>query len=88
MPHAFRPYENEEDVLQVSDLNVENRLDKIAVFGSVDLTRDKAGLRLATALKEVLDAVVLKLREEEKNNILPETIPMPRTGKFVKNPLA
>lgn len=88
MPHAFRPYENEGDALQVSDLNVENRLDRIAVFGSVDLTRDKAGLRLAAALKAVLDAVVLKLQDEERNNSLPETIPAPRTAKFVRNPLA
>jgi hypothetical protein len=88
MPHAFRPYENEADVLQVSDLNVENRLDRIAVFGGVDITRDKVGLRLATALKATLDAVVLKLQEDERNNSLPETIPLPKTAKFVKNPLA
>lgn len=88
MPHAFRPYENEADVLQVSGLNVENRLDRIAVFGSVDFTRDKAGLRLATALERVLDAVILKLQEEERDNSLPETIPVPKTAKFVKNPLA
>lgn len=88
MPRAFRPYENEADVLQVSDLNVENRLDRIAIFGSVDLTRDKAGLRLATALMAVLDAVVLKLQEEESNNSLSETIPAPRAAKLVKNPLA
>ena len=88
MPHAFRPYENEADVLQVSDLNVENRLDRIAVFGSVDLTRDKAGLRLATELRAVLDAVVLKLQQEDRHNSLPEIIPAPETAKFVKNPLA
>ncbi len=88
MPDAFRPYENEADVLQVSDLNVENRVDRISVFGSVHLTRDKAGLRLATVLKAVLDAVVLKLQEEAGDNSLPETIPVPRTAKFVKNPLA
>jgi len=88
MPHAFRPYENEADVLQVSDLKMENRLDRIAVFGSVDLTRDKAGLRLATAIKAVLDTVVLKLQVEERNNSLPETIPVSKTAKFVKNPLA
>jgi hypothetical protein len=88
MPRAFRPYANEADVLQVSDLDVENRLDRIAIFGSVDLTRDKAGLRLATALKTLLDAVVLKLQEEERDNSLPETIRVPKTAKFVKNPLA
>ena len=88
MPRAFRPYENEADVLQVSDLNVENRLDRIAVFGSVDLTRDKAGIRLATALKAVLDAVVLKLQDEARNKRLPGTIPAPKTARFVKNPMA
>jgi hypothetical protein len=87
MPGAFRPYANEADVLQVSDLNVENRLDRIAIFGSVDLTRDKVGLRLAAALKAVLDEVVLTLQYEEGDKRLPETIPVP-TAKFVKNPLA
>ena len=88
MPKAFKPYENEADILQVSDLNVENRLDRIVVFGSVDLTRDKAGLKLATTLKIVLDAVILKLQEEEKSNNLPEAIPFPQSQVFVKNPLA
>ena len=88
MPRAFRPYANEADVLRVADLNVENRLDRIAIFGSVDLTRDKAGLRLAAALKAVLDEVVLKLQFEEGDKRLPETIPVPKTAKFVKNPLA
>jgi len=88
MSHAFRPYENEADVVQVSDLNVENRLDRVSVFGSVDLTRDKAGLRLATALKAVLDAVIVELQKEESANSLPETIPEPKTVKLIKNPLA
>ncbi len=88
MAQEFRPYENEADVIRMSDLNVENRLDRISVFGSVDLTRDKAGLKLATALKEVLDAVVHRLQQEENDNNLPETISPPKATQFVKNPLA
>ncbi|WP_425953094.1 hypothetical protein [Ralstonia pseudosolanacearum] len=69
------PYENEsESVTLGGDLNIENRLDRVSIFGSVELTRDKAGLALALALKSNLDAIVAKLQSEhlpEKDSITP-----------------
>ena len=45
MKKGFMPYENEIDSLKVGDdLTIENRLDKISIYGSVELTKDKEGL--------------------------------------------
>jgi hypothetical protein len=41
---AFAPYENEADVVEVGNLMLENRLDRITISGDVDLTADRAGL--------------------------------------------
>ncbi|HEV7618799.1 MAG TPA: hypothetical protein VGO51_11940, partial [Burkholderiaceae bacterium] len=66
----------------IDDLTIENRLDRISLYGSVQLTRDKTGLQHARQLKEVVDAVVAAL-EAEKN--LPEHIAVKPTEK-VDNP--
>lgn len=75
------PYANEADVLQIDDLMIENRLDRITISGDVDLTADQAGLALARRLKEVVDAVVATLEGQE----LPERLPPPDV-KHVDNP--
>lgn len=81
---SFTPYQNEEQSLAIDDLTVENRLDRISLYGSVELTRDKAGLQHAKVLKEVIDAVVTAL-EQDKN--LPEQVQFKPTDQ-VKNPFA
>ena len=49
---SIKPYQNEEESLAIGELTVENRLDRVSVYGSIDLTKDKAGLQQAKALKE------------------------------------
>ncbi len=78
----IKPYQNEEESLAIGDLTVENRLDRISFYGSVELTRDKAGLQQAKALKKVIDAVVAVLEQEKS---LPEQVQVKPTDK-VKNP--
>ncbi|MGJ9416485.1 hypothetical protein ACHAC9_01780 [Massilia sp. CMS3.1] len=70
---TFVPYANEADVLQVDNLMIENRLDRITISGDVDLTADKVGLAHARRLKEVIDAVLEKLDSQA----LPERLPPP-----------
>lgn len=79
---SIKPYQNEEESLAIDDLTVENRLDRISVYGSIAFTKDKTGLQKAKALKEVVDAVVAAL-EQEKN--LPEHVQVKPT-ETVKNP--
>jgi hypothetical protein len=79
---AIKPYQNEEESLAIDDLTIENRTDRLSVYGSVELTRDKEGLKRAKALKEVIDAVVAVLESEKA---LPEQVPVKPADK-VKNP--
>lgn len=78
---AFVPYANEADVLQVGNLMLENRLDRITVSGEVDLTADLQGLAAARLLHELLGQVVAKLEAQA----LPERLPAPDV-KTVDNP--
>ena len=78
---TFVPYANEADVLQIDNLMVENRLDRITISGDVDLTADQVGLAHARRLKEVIDAVLGKLEGQD----LPERLPPPDVTQ-VANP--
>ncbi len=77
------PYANDSAAIEIGDLKLENGRDRIACYGSLDLTRDKAGLALARQLHAVLDAVVQAL---EGDASLPDTIPPPKKRGTVKNP--
>lgn len=78
----LNPFANEEDSLEIGDMTIENRLDQVAIYGDIQLTRDKRGLENAKALKAVLDAVVHAL-EGDKN--LPDEISYKPTDE-VDNP--
>jgi len=80
---AFTPYANEADVLEVGNLMLENRVDRITISGDVDLTADQRGLAAARRLHEALGAIVAALEARE----LPERLPAPDV-KTVDNPFA
>lgn len=77
----FKPYANESEEQEIGNLKIENRLDRISVYGDLDITRDQAGLAVARDLKTVIDAIVNVLEGEK----LPEKVPAPVVKK-VKNP--
>lgn len=66
----IKPFQNEEESLAIGELTIENRLDRIDLYGSLAITKDKAGLKLATELKAVIDAAVAELQKES----LPEHV--------------
>lgn len=78
------PYGNETESLEFGDLTIENRLDKVTLYGGLDLTKDQAGLAYARQLKAILDAVVQTLEAEKS---LPAVLPPKPRGK-VSNPFA
>ena len=82
---AFTPYADNAASLSIGGLTLENGTERVALYGQLDLTRDKAGLRLARELKAVLDAVV---RHLEAAHDLPDQVPPPETPKTVKNPFS
>ena len=77
----FVPYANESDVLNIGQLTIENRLDRVTLSGDVDLTADLAGLADARALHVLLGAVVARLEAQELPAKLPSaprvTVPNP-----------
>ena len=77
----FIPYQNESDVLQVGNLQIENRLDRVTLSGDVDLTADQAGLAAARALHQLLGELVTALEARP----LPARLPPP-AGATVANP--
>lgn len=77
----FTPYANEADVLEIGNLMLENRVDRITVSGDVDLTADKQGLQDARRLHEIVGAIVAALEARE----LPDQLPPPEL-KTVANP--
>jgi len=77
----FVPYANESDVLNIGQLSIENRLDRITLSGDVDLTADQAGLADARALHQLLGEVVARLEAQT----LPARLPPPAT-QTVANP--
>jgi len=81
----MRPYRNEADAVAIGDLKIENRLDRVTVYGRIDLTRDKAGLENARALKQLLDDVVRAL---EGDPTLPEHVAPPKAPVMKRNPFA
>ena len=77
----FVPYANESDVLEIGDLTIENRLDRISISGDIDLTQDKPGLALARQLQTLLGDVVAQLEKQA----LPDQLPPPEVTS-VANP--
>ena len=78
---AFHPFKNEEDAIGIGELTVENRLDRIEIYGSISLTRDKTGLELALQLKQLVDTTGAAMQSEK----LPDKIPITPTEN-VDNP--
>ena len=82
---TFTPYADDAASLSLGGLTMENGTERVALYGQLDLTRDKAGLRLARELKAVLDAVV---RHLEAAHDLPDQVSPPEKPRTVKNPFA
>jgi len=78
---AFVPYADDAASVQIGGMTLENQLDRIALYGNIDFTRDQQGLAQAQQLKALLDAIVQQLSSE----VLPEQIESPSV-ETVDNP--
>jgi hypothetical protein len=80
---SFSPYQNEADCVQIGELTIENRVDRVSFYGSIDLTKDKAGLAAALELKRIIDATLAELEKSD----LPDKISLAES-ETVENPFA
>ncbi|TPG55743.1 hypothetical protein EAH89_14385 [Roseomonas nepalensis] len=83
-PVGLTPFADEAASTSVGDLTIENRLDRVSVYGSLDLTRDRRGLEAARRLRSLLDAVVGAL--ESEGDRLPEELESKPGTTQVPNP--
>ncbi|WP_019939884.1 hypothetical protein [Bordetella sp. FB-8] len=81
----IHPFANESDALSLGGITIENHTDRIAVFGDATVSRDKAGLRLAKDLAEVINAVVSSL---EADKMLPDAIAPDQAPTGKRDPFA
>ena len=81
----FTPFADDAASVSIGKLTIENGRDRIALYGSIDLTRDKHGVDQARALKTVLDQIVQNLEAEKS---LPDSIPADLPSKAVANPFS
>lgn len=81
----IHPYQNEAESISFGTLTIENRVDRVTIYGNLDVTRDKAGLANARQLKEIVDLIVHAL---EETTDLPDKIGAPKPTKTIKNPFA
>lgn len=84
----FDAYSNDDQVLNIQGdaFTVSNGTTRVVVAGTLELTRDRRGLKAALALKAALDSVVASLQAARAD--LPERIgdePDAKTG-VVDNP--
>ena len=81
----FTPFADDAASVSIAKLTIENGTDRIALYGSLDLTRDRQGLRQARTLKAILDQVVHVLETQPD---LPDAVPAAAAPKTVANPFA
>jgi len=89
---AFKPYQDEETVIGVvspmNDTNTlvfENRLDRVSIHGSIDITNDQRGLRAIEQVKAAVDRIHAALNNQK--HALPKKIEVLEPKKR-KNPFA
>lgn len=80
-------FKNEAETQALHGLTLENRLDRVSLYGSLDITRDAAGLARALQLKALVDGMVAALTTEHASGALPEQISL-KASETVANPFA
>ena len=79
----FTPFADDAASTSIGKLTIENGTDRIALYGSLDLTRDRQGLAHAQALKAILDQAVQVM---EAQAALPDAVPAAAAPRSVANP--
>ena len=81
---AFEPFADEAATIALGELTIENRLDRMSLFGSLDVTRDREGLTNARRLRTLLDQAIAVLEGEADR--LPARVQTGTDTTVVRNP--
>jgi hypothetical protein len=61
---ALLPFENETQSIPIDELTIENRLDRIELYGALVITRDQIGLQRALEIQTLINATVQSLQAQ------------------------
>ncbi len=61
---ALHPFENETQSIQIDELTIENRLDRIELYGALVITRDQIGLQRALEIQTLINTTVQSLQAQ------------------------
>jgi hypothetical protein len=79
---CISPFEDETEVITIDGLTIENRLDMMSIYGTLDIPKDKEGLERILDLKRQVDTIAAYLKRED----LPNKIVIENKAKDVTNP--
>lgn len=79
----LKPFAEDATSISIGELTIENGTDRIALYGSLDLARDKQGLTHARPLAALLEQAIQTL---EADTSLPDAVPPMVAAGTVKNP--
>lgn len=80
----FAPFQGEGQALTLGDLEVENRVDEVAIYGTLELQRDVRGHRFACILHNIVQAVEQHVRDLPLDPVTESAADI----RTVKNPFA
>lgn len=60
----LHPFENETQSIQIDELTIENRLDRIELYGALVITRDQIGLQRALEIQTLINTTVQSLQSQ------------------------
>lgn len=80
---TLKPFADDAASTSIGGLTIENGTARVALYGSLDITADRAGLAQAHALQALVNAIVGHL---EQQTALPDGPPPTPPVRTVKNP--
>ena len=82
-----KPFQNETETDAIDELTIENRLDRVSIYGSIEITADEEGRRKVASLQLLLNRVMAELVKKDAAGELPAKIVLDATTP-VTNPFA
>jgi hypothetical protein len=71
---TITPFANESESFEVDGLTIENRIDRISIYGEMDITLDEAGRSNALILFNNLSAILNIMDYRKEQGLLPAKI--------------